>query len=134
MVIRLARLAACASLVALATGCAYTLALESEPSAASVRLPSGRTVVTPEEVRFWWVPLGRFHDIAPTPVEVSAPGYRTLTVDLQDRQLRGSRVLTDPVFRPLRALGVKPRGEVTFLLVPAHGPSGTWDPRQEGLE
>lgn len=105
-------------------GCAYRVSLTALPTPAVVELPGdGGSVVTPAEVVFRYVPFGS------QPIRVSADGYRTLEVDLRDREIRGRRYLTDTLFRPATLLG-RPRGEVHLVLVPEHGPVGTWDPEE----
>jgi hypothetical protein len=87
--------------------CAYRVNLTSLPMPARVTLPDGSVVVTPVEVQARWVPFGA-HQIT-----VDAPGYRPLTVDLR------------------RSGG--PNGEVRLVLVPDHGPAGTWSTEDENL-
>ena len=89
----------------LLVGCPYHVDLTASPTAAEVILPSGEIVTTPARVRLRWVPFGHQR------VEVRAPDHRTLTVDLHTSEI-----------------GL--RHEVTFLLVPEHGPVGTWDPEE----
>jgi hypothetical protein len=101
-------------------GCAYHVHLESRPTSARVLLPDEATVVvTPARVELRWVPLGHQW------VTVSAPGYRTMRIDVQRRPLRWGleRPPDVPVFK-LERLEGPPRIEV--LLVPEHGPAGTW--------
>lgn len=105
----------------LASGCAYRVRLSSIPAPAEVQLPDGSVVVTPAEVQFRWVPFGR------QVVRVHAPGYRLLVADLRKQEIRGHRYITDLVLRPATLTGA-PRGNVGFVLVPLHGPAGTWEP------
>ncbi len=100
-------------------GCAYKVQLSSDPAAASVELPDGERLITPDIAVLRWRPFGRQE------VRVSATGYRPVTIDLRDREIRWSRYVTDTLFRPATLAGA-PRGDVRFVLVPEHGPVGTW--------
>lgn len=106
-----------------AQGCAYRVRLSSTPEAAQVSLPDGRVVTTPTEQTFRWT----LHN--EQIVRVSAPGYRTFAVDLRDREIKLTRFIVDAFTRWGRARDA-PRGHVWFVLVPAHGPVGTWDPTE----
>jgi hypothetical protein len=106
----------------LSQGCAYKVSLSSIPTTAAVQLPGDRgTVITPTDVVFRWVPFG--HQV----ITATADGYRPLELDLRDHEILGRRYLTDTLFRPATLFG-RPRGEVKLLLVPEHGPVGTWTP------
>ncbi len=105
---------------ALCTGCAYRVVLQATPTTAQVRLPNrGGTVVTPAEVRLRYVPFGN------QKVLVSAPGYRPLSMDLRHTEIRMWRYVSDTLFHPATLAGAS-RGTVRFVLVPHHGPVGTW--------
>lgn len=108
---------------ALLQGCAYRLHLSSTPDAAQVRLPDGGVVTTPTDHTFRWT---LFNEQV---VHVSAPGHRTFAVDLRDREIKLTRFITDAFTRWGRERD-EPRGHVWFVLVPAHGPVGTWDPEE----
>jgi zona occludens toxin (predicted ATPase) len=118
-------LAACIAL----SGCAYHVRIESTPAAATVALPNGDRVVTPETVPFRWYPFAHQR------VVVSAPGYRTVEMDLGRR---GGEVTFWHVIRArmrvFRNLGERTAQRVEVVLVPEHGPSGTWTPESQGLE
>ena len=109
--------------LALLAGCAYRVALTSLPMPARVELPGGETVVTPAEVTLRWAPFGH------QSVVVTAPGHRRLEVDLRRDEIRLGRLVATSVCRPRTLFGA-PRGEVRFLLVPDHGPAGTWAPAE----
>jgi hypothetical protein len=113
------RLAAVLLAGGLSSGCAYRVTMSSTPAAATVQLPDGGRTVTPDEVVLRWRPFQS------QVVQVSAPGYRTVAIDLRDREIRWSRYVTDTLFRPATLVGA-PRGDVRFVLVPEHGPVGTW--------
>ncbi len=101
-------------------GCGYRVALTTTPATAVVQLPGNRgTVVTPAEAVFRWAPFG--HQV----ITATADGYRDLEVDLRSHEIRGSRYITDTLFRPATLFG-RPRGEIRLVLVPEHGPVGTW--------
>ncbi len=100
-------------------GCAYTVTLTSAPMPARVQLPGGRVVATPVDAKLRWAPWS--HQV----VTADAPGYRTLVVDLRDDEVRLGRWIATSLFRPATWSGA-PRGEVRLVLVPEHGPSGTW--------
>jgi len=99
--------------------CAYKVRLRSTPQPAEVTLPQGRTVLTPDVVRLRWVPFGHQE------VSVHAPGYRPLTLDLRDREVRLGRIIGQTIRHPSTLWG-EVRGDVYFVLVPEHGPAGTW--------
>ena len=102
------------------SGCAYKVGITASPSTATIDLPGERgTVVTPAEVVFRWAPFN--HQV----IRATADGYRPLEIDLRDREIRASRYVTDALFRPATFFG-RPRGEVRLVLVPEHGPIGTW--------
>ena len=103
------------------SGCAYKMKLASSPAGAEVTLPSGETVVTPTVVKLRWAPFGKQMVIA------RAAGFRPLEVDLRREEIRASHYFRDALFRPKTWLGA-PRGEVSLILVPEHGPVGTWTP------
>lgn len=110
-----------ALLVLFSQGCAYKLKLASNPAGAEITLPNGQTVVTPSVVKLRWVPFGKQMVIA------NAAGFRPMEVDLRSQEIRASHYLRDAVFRPKTWLGA-PRGAVSLVLVPEHGPVGTWSP------
>ena len=109
-----------ATAIASHSSCAYRLTVSSAPAAAVVELPRGRgSVVTPAEVVFRYVPFQR------QTIRVTAQGHRPIEIDLREREIRAWRYVTDVVFRPATLAG-RSRGEVRVVLVPEHGPAGTW--------
>lgn len=102
-------------------GCPYKVTLTSDPTPAEVLLPDGRTVVTPAEVKLRWVPFGHQR------ITASAPRHRALEVDLRKTEIRFWRFVGGTIARPA-TLGGRPRGEVELVLVPEHGPAGSWSP------
>ena len=106
------------------TGCAYRVALESDPPGATVTLPSGERVVTPDTVKL------RYRTISgPQTVLVTYPGMRTMEVNVRKTAMPpfGFQYITDPVFRPGVAFGKKPRSEIRFMMVREHGAAGSWN-------
>lgn len=102
-------------------GCAYRVAIDSRPAAALVELPDGSRLTTPAVARVRWAPWNQ------QVIQVSATGYRTVSLDLRRREVRFKRFL----FRVPRGLpsdrdALRARGRVELVLVPAHGPTGTW--------
>jgi hypothetical protein len=103
-----------AALVPLA-GCAYTVQVSSTPPGATMTMPDGAIEVTPTEVTAKVAPWGH------TWVDVTAPGYRTMKVDLSASEATTLRAFGDLFFHPAGVLGYEPRGDVIFVLVPEHG-------------
>jgi hypothetical protein len=91
--------------------CVYRVTLATEPAPVQIALPDGSVVATPAEVSLRWVPFG--HQV----VTASAPGYRPLTIDLRRTEVRWPHWLRGAS-----------RRKVELLLVPDHGPAGTWRP------
>ena len=85
----------------------------------SVVLPNGEQAILPVEYSARWAPFNAQE------VTATAKGFRPLTTDLRDREIRFGRYITDTLFRPATLFGA-PRGEVRLVLVPEHGPVGTW--------
>jgi hypothetical protein len=100
-------------------GCSYKVRLRSLPSPAVVVLPDGSQLSTPGTAVLRYQPFNHQW------VEVSSPGYRTLRVDLRRREIRLGRILGQSLFHS-QVLRGEPRSEVVFVLVPEHGPVGTW--------
>jgi len=104
----------------LLAGCAWRVHVESSPIAAQVLLPDESRVVTPAEVKLRWVPFGS------QSIAVSAKGYRPIEVNLRRDEIRFFRYVGTTV-RGARRYGEKgSRGEIRYMLVPDHGPVGTW--------
>jgi hypothetical protein len=105
------------------SSCAYKIKLNTNPLAANVDLPNGTSVVTPAEVTLRYAPFGRQR------IVVSAPGYRVVEIDLRKTEIKLVRYISDAFFRPRTWQG-EARGQVNIVLVPNHGPVGTWDPTE----
>lgn len=93
-------------------GCLQPLHVSADPVGAVMKLPDGQSVALPADVSLT-APL-----FTKPEVRVSAPGYRTLV--LQVRRLRNGPWLSHS-------------NAVHIVLVPEHGPSGTWTQKSEGL-
>ena len=100
-------------------GCAYRVALSSQPTPVQVMLPDGTTVVTPSEVVVRWRPYGHQR------ITASSTGMRPVTVDVREREVRLWRFVGTTLAHPDTLWG-RPRGEVHLVLIPEHGPAGTW--------
>ncbi len=107
-------------------GCAYTVQVSSTPPGATMTMPDGAIEVTPTEVRAKVAPWGH------TWVDVTAPGYRTLTVDLSTSEATTRRAIGDLLFHPAAVLGYEPRGDVIFVLVPEHGSAPVAEDEPDG--
>ncbi len=110
-----------ASVLLFMTGCAHTVEIKSEPAGAVVTLGHrGAVGLTPVQVKVWDIPLTR------PSARVALAEYRTVTLDLR----REVRPLERPQnFATLRWKKAFSRGVMAshlVLLVPRHGPSGTW--------
>jgi len=104
----------------LLAGCAWRVQLESSPVPAQVLLPKEDRVATPAEVKLRWVPFGRQR------ITVSAKGYRPIEVDLRREEIRFIRYVGTTARGPRRYGEEGSRGEIRYMLVPDHGPVGTW--------
>ena len=89
----------------------------SNPPGALVELQrEGEVVSTPVARRL------RF----PAKVVVTAPGYRDMRVVLRKREVGERKVGV------VEGIDTAVRGRIELVLVPEHGPSGTWTP--DGIE
>jgi hypothetical protein len=115
-------------IAALLLACTWRMRLASEPPGAEVRLPDHQVVSTPSIVTV------HYNFFRPAPIVVSAPGYRTSTFDLRHRPGVGApeinvwRVIMYPIWHPLAAFEKEPRRRLELVLIPEHGPAGTWQP------
>lgn len=98
------------------TGCRYVVRIESDPVGATLNFPDGRRVVTPDEVVFQVAPFKRH------PVTIEAEGHRSLETDLS----RIGVSFSNASRRWLRPLRDDVRDVIHLVMVPEHGPSGTW--------
>lgn len=115
----------------LAPGClVHRVRVESEPPGAVVRVNGKVRGSTPLEFRVVWTPpLVRSY-----PMQLTLPGYRPVVADAEGwlrpsplrRDVRLWRYLLHP-FRVRQWLGLEARSSFHYVLVPEHGPSGTWN-------
>lgn len=109
--------------VVLLAGCAHKVAITTSPLGARVSYRGEPLGVAPTTVDARWAP---FRDMT---VEVSLPGYRTTTLDLQ-KDIGPVRIFFE-VFRPWRWdrwWGKEIRSRHEVLMVREHRPVGTWTP------
>lgn len=107
--------------------CAPHVQVTSSPPGAMLRTARGESLYTPCTTQIPLRPLRR------NEVIVSAPGYRTLTLHMHRDLLSAPAVAWVSLRHPVRTLRDEPAGTLHLHLVPEHGPSGTWDPAEEGL-
>jgi len=103
----------------LLTACSYKVRVSSATAGVAVELPDGERAIPPFDYEARWAPFNE------QVIHATAQGYRPLTLDLRAREVRLGRYVTDTLFRPATLFGA-PRGEVRLVLVPEHGPVGTW--------
>lgn len=98
--------------VGIAGGCRYRVQVDVKPSPAVLELPDGRQAIAPGVIDVRWAPWNR------QILRASAVGHRPVVVDLRKEEVRFGRFIR----RGFRS----PRGRVELILVPEHGPTGTW--------
>ncbi|MFT4625129.1 MAG: hypothetical protein ACI8PZ_003795 [Myxococcota bacterium] len=86
-------------LVLALTACSTRVRIRSQPTPVDILLPDGRRMLTPAQV------VVRKTLFQPQLAEISAVGYRTVVIDLR----RSGN-----------------RGDIFVVLVPEHGPAGSW--------
>ena len=104
---------------ALVAGCAYKVRVETVPAGATVETPRGQRLTAPGQLKLSAVPFAQQR------FKVSAAGYRTLEGDL-----RWTGVQT--VAQPGTMIGIRRYKLIKIVLVPDHGPAGTWTPDDVG--
>jgi hypothetical protein len=107
-------------LLGLGAGCAHRVAITSDPMGAQVRRGERTLGATPTEVVVWSIPFSR------PKLRLTMPGYRPMEVELRrdKRPLRrGWELLT---FRYRRGLALVPNVHHQVIMIPVHGPAGTW--------
>lgn len=118
-------------LLLLAQGCVvHRVRVESDPPGAVVRLDGKVRGVTPIEFNTVWTPpLFKSYNLG-----LTLPGYRQVQASGTwsapsplRREVRLWRYLLHPL-RWKQILGREPRSKITVVLVPEHGPAGTWTP------
>jgi hypothetical protein len=105
----------------LLSGCAHTVEIRTEPSGAAVTLAHrGSVGLAPVQVKVWDIPLTR-------PVARIALGeYRTVNLDLRREIRPWARPRLLLMLRWRQAFARGPMAAHLVLLVPRHGPAGTW--------
>lgn len=115
----MSRVLALAGLV-LGTGCAYKATLRTNPVGAAVYVDNELVGIAPYDVT-----VRAFS--GPSQIRVELPGYRPYELELKSERRVLSRVryaLTHPAV----SLGREPPPDRTLVLIPEHGPAGTWTP------
>lgn len=105
----------------LGAGCMHRVRVESSPPGAVVRLNGERIGVTPMEFKTRWNPAGRYRLL------VKLPGYRPVKVRFRD-DVRLWRYPLRLFFKPRRVVQRTPHSHFRVVMVPDHGPAGTWTP------
>ena len=102
--------------------CRHKVTIESTPYGADAYLEEENIGKTPLEYTFWWYP-GKS-----VPVTIQYFGYRTSALDIH-RSISPLVIADDIVhFRMLKLIGLRSRNTHNAVLVPEHGPAGTWTP------
>ena len=105
-------------------GCRHKVDIESTPYGADVYWKEENLGKTPMDYTFWWYPGRRI------PLSIQYFGYRSSVIDVH-RSISPLIVADDIVhFRLLRLLGIRTRNTHGAVLVPEHGPAGTWTPEE----
>ena len=98
-------------------GCSFSVHMTTAPEMAVIRLADGTELSAPTVHTFKCAPF------TPQRVEISAPGYRSATYNLRS----GVVGFWHYLHRPRWVDGDESaRNTVRFILVPEHGPAGTW--------
>ncbi len=114
------RCALAALVLASVVGCAHRVAISSDPLGAQVRKGKRTVGATPTEVVIWSIPFSR------PKLRLTMPGYRPMVVELRRDKRPVRRFWELVTFRPRRALALVPNGIHQVIMVPVHGPAGTW--------
>ena len=96
------------------SGCSYHVTVISRPPGALLVTPSGERMTTPADIPLRWAKHAG-------PLKVSAPGYRTLKLHIGPGT-EGWDHFVGPW------LAIRKKAQVEIVLVPLHGPVGTWNP------
>ncbi len=102
------------------TGCAYRATLHTNPVGAAVYLDNEPAGIAP-------VPITIRAFSGPRDVRVELPGYRPLELELRGERRLVAR-LRYALTHPGVVLGTSPPPIRTLVLIPEHGPAGTWTP------
>ncbi len=104
----------------LGTGCAYKATLHTDPVGASVYVDNELVGIAPYDVT-----VRAFR--GPRQIRVELPGYRPYELDFGTERRVTPRVRY-ALLHPAVTLGRKSPPERLLLLIPEHGPAGTWTP------
>lgn len=105
----------------LGLGCAHRTVIQADVPGAEVRRGKRALGPAPQELVVVWVPF------RPHKLQVSAPGYRTATVNLY-RDVGPIRLLGELLWPPRwgQLVAQRPRSVHEVVMVRRHGRSGTW--------
>lgn len=109
-----------ALLVVAGVGCAHRVAVSSDPMGAQVRRGEKTLGSTPTEIVVWSVPFSR------PELRLTMPGYRPMVVELHKDKKPVRRTWEFFTFRYKRAFAQVPNSQHQVIMVPVHGPAGTW--------
>jgi hypothetical protein len=104
----------------LGTGCAYRATLQTNPIGAAVFIDGEAAGIAPVLITvtgLWRKPQ----------VLVELPGYRSYEIDLATESRPWPRIVFAWT-HPLVVLGKRPPPTRIMMLIPEHGPAGTWTP------
>jgi hypothetical protein len=106
--------------ILLVAGCAHRTLVTSDPPGALVHMGPRLLGPTPVEIVVWSVPFTR-----PT-ADLALSGYRTMSIDLAADRRPARRAWEFLTLRWKRAFARVPGSAHRVVLVPRHGPAGTW--------
>ncbi len=101
-------------------GCAHRVAVSSDPVGAQVHRGQRTLGPTPTELVIWSIPFSR------PKLRLTMPGYRPMVVELRKDKKPLKRSWEFLTFRYKRAFAIVPNVHHQVILVPVHGPAGTW--------
>ncbi len=111
-------------LIVFSGGCAHRVVITSAPAGAKVRMGAEVLGRTPVELTLWSIPLTH-----PTAL-VTLPGYRGMRINLAPDRRPLRRLSELLCLRWRRAFALVPGAVHEVVLIPHHGPVGTWDPEE----
>ena len=99
------------------TGCTKQMIVHASPVEAVIELPDGEVLLTPTIVSIGLRPFVSY------PVLISAPGYRSVVVDLAAEQSLWSLLGTRSAIVSDHNIGAQ-QPDLTVVLIPTHPPVG----------
>ncbi len=102
------------------TGCTYRVVLASSPPGAVIYVDEEIVGVTP-------LPVAVSHRGKPPSIRVELTGYRSFELDMT-RDLRLRERIRYNLRHPWLYVGDRSPPTRTVVLIPNHGPAGTWTP------